>query len=144
MKLWAILPLLLLVSADPAEDKSFQADLATLQGTWKPISMEMDGKLLPDTQIGKIRLTIAGEKFTFDSGNDSHEGLYKIDPGKDPKQLNIVITRGDEKGKTYLVIYKLEDGKMIQCMEVSNAQRPAEFTGKAGSGNLLEIWERVK
>lgn len=142
----AVLPLLLFLGADAPSKKSeaFQKDLATLQGTWKPISMEMDGKFLPQERIGKIRLTIEGEKFTFDTGNDSHGGLYKIDPSQDPKQLNIEITRGDEVGKVYLVIYKFEDGKMIQCMETSNAKRPSEFTGQAGSGNLYEVWERVK
>jgi hypothetical protein len=40
---------------------------------------------LPDEQFGKIRLKIDGENFTFDSGDDSHGGLYKIDPGMDPQ-----------------------------------------------------------
>ena len=55
-----------------------------------------------------------------------------------------MITRGDEKGKVYLVIYKFDDGKMIQCMELSNKNRPHEFTGKAGSGCALEVWQRQK
>lgn len=154
----AVLSLVLLVEAcstaeknaaidtaqDTAKETAVGKDLAALEGTWKPVSMERDGKMLPDEQIGKIRLSIDGENFTFQSGEDSHGGLYKIDPAKDPKELDIVITRGDEKGKVYLVIYKFEDGKMIQCMEVSNEKRPGEFTGQAGSGNLFEIWERVE
>jgi uncharacterized protein (TIGR03067 family) len=143
-KLLLLLPLLLLMGADPAPDALIDKELAQFQGTWKPISMEMDGTFLTQEQIGKTRLTIKGEKFHFDTGRDSHEGLYKIDPRKDPKQLDIVITRGDEMGKTYLVIYKFEDGKMIQCMENSNAKRPREFNGSKGSGNLLEYWERVE
>src|SRR5262249_8780047 len=125
--------------AEEAKDR----DLSVLQGTWRPVSMEMDGKFLPEAQIKKVRLTITGEKFTFDTGEDSHDGLYKINPEKDPKQLDIVITRGDEKGKTYLVIYKFEENRMIQCMQTSNKERPNEFTGKSGSGNLYEIWERA-
>ncbi len=132
------------VLAEPKEDALFEKELALFQGTWKPISMEMNGEFLTDEQIGKTRLTIQGEKFTFDTGKDSHEGRYKINPHHDPKHLDIVITRGDEKGKVYLVAYKFEDGKMVQVMEVSNAKRPTEFTGKKGSGNLLEYWERVE
>jgi uncharacterized protein (TIGR03067 family) len=132
-----------------AEDGSqgtdaFKKDLQALQGTWRPESMLMDGKPLPRERIAKIRLTIKGESFTFTSGDDSHGGLYKIDPGHDPKHLDIVITRGDEKGKVYLVIYKFTDGKMIQCMEVSNENRPGKFTGEAGSGCLYEVWERLE
>lgn len=146
MKLQAVCLFMLVLSACSAKDTAprMEPDLATLQGTWKPISMEMDGELLPNERIENTRLTIKGEEFTFDTGKDSHGGLYKIKPGEDPKQLDIEITRGDEKGKVYLVIYKFEDGKMIQCMEVSNAKRPVEFTGKAESGNLYEVWERVK
>jgi uncharacterized protein (TIGR03067 family) len=139
-----VLSLSALLLAEPQTDAEFAQELAQFQGTWRPISMEMDGKLLSQEQIGKTRLTIQGEKFTFDTGQDSHEGLYKIDPSHDPKHLDIVITRGDEKGKTYLVAYKFEDGKMVQVMEVSNAKRPKEFSGKKGSGNLLEYWEKVQ
>ncbi len=146
MKRLIVCLLVLLLPACSAQEAApkMEPDLATLQGTWKPISMEMDGEFLPDERIGNTRLTIEGENFTFDTGEDSHGGLYKIKPDEDPKQLDIEITRGDEKGKVYLVIYKFEDGKMIQCMEVSNANRPVEFTGKAGSGNLYEVWERVE
>ncbi len=147
MKLLALICLssAMFAGADVAQESKpdRERDLATLQGTWRPVSMEMDGKLLPDERIKKIRLTIKGEKFTFDNGEDSHEGLYKIDPSHDPAQLNIEITRGDEKGKVYLVIYKFEKRQMIQCMEVSNEKRPRDFTGRAGSGNLLEVWEKL-
>jgi uncharacterized protein (TIGR03067 family) len=141
---WILLAIPCVCAPALAGEQDYEADLKRLAGTWKPVSMEMDGKFLPQERIGKIRLSIQGEKFTFDSGTDSHEGLYKIDPAKDPKQLDIVITRGDEKGKVYLVIYKFADGKMIQCMQVDNKQRPAEFVGTQGSGNLLEVWEKVK
>lgn len=130
-------------AAESAADAAYQADLQTLRGTWRPISMELDGEFLPQERLEHTRLTIDGENFTFDTGQDSHGGLYKIDPSHDPKQLDIVITRGDEKGKVYLVIYKFEDGKMVQCMEESNAKRPTQFVGQAGSGNLLEVWQRV-
>jgi hypothetical protein len=33
---------------------------------------------------------------------------------------------------------------MIQCMELANKNRPSEFTGKAGSGCALEVWQRQK
>ena len=140
----AVLSLVFLLGADTAKETAVQKDLEKLQGTWTVVSMEMDGKFLPDETRRKIKLTITGEHFTFDNGEDTHGGLYKVDPSKDPKELDIVITRGDEKGKVYLVSYKFEDGKMIQCMELSNQGRPREFTGKAGSGCALEIWQRQK
>lgn len=133
-----------LLGADPAKDQALQKHLENFQGVWTVESMELNGKPLSEERRKNIKLTIKGEHFTFETGHDSHEGLYKIDPTKDPKELNIVITHGDEKGKVYLVIYKFENGKMIQCMREDNKGRPREFTGKAGSGCDLELWQREK
>jgi len=134
--------LVFLLGADGAKEAAVQEDLKNFQGVWTVVSMEMNGKFMPDETRKKIKLTIQGEKFTFDNAGDAHEGLYQIDPTKNPKQLDIVIIRGDEKGKVYLVSYTFEEGKMVQCMELSNEKRPREFTGKAGSGCALEIWQR--
>ncbi|MEX2115219.1 MAG: TIGR03067 domain-containing protein [Pirellulales bacterium] len=134
----------LLLGAGAPTDAAVAEGLKPFQGTWTPESMEMDGKFLSPERLAKVRLTIDGANFTFETAEDSHAGLYKIDPSKDPKELDIEITRGDEKGKVYLVIYQFADGKMIQSMRVDNKERAREFTGKAGSGNLYEIWKRVK
>ena len=134
----------LLLAADAERDAAVEKGLRDFRGTWTPVSMEMDGKFLSLDRLKKVRLTIDGEKFTFETGDDSHDGLYKIDPAKNPRELNIEVTRGDEKGKVYFVIYKFENGKMIQCMHVDNERRPTQFTGKAGSKNLYEVWRRVK
>lgn len=144
-KVLALGLLVALVAVGPAAEQTVSADdRAALRGTWRPVSMQQDGKFLPHERIGKIRLTIQDDlSFTFSSGKNSHSGVYRIDPTKDPKQLDIVVETGGEKGKIYLVIYKLEAGRMIQCMEVSNRNRPQDFTGGAGSGNLLEIWEKA-
>ena len=140
----AVGALVFLLGADAAKEEAVNKDLENFQGVWTVVSMELNGKPLPEERRKKTRLTIRGEHFTFDTGHDTHEGLYKIDPTKDPKELNIVITRGDEKGKAYLVIYKFEGGKMIQCMRQDNKSRPREFTGKAGSGCDFEVWQRQK
>lgn len=140
----AVLSLVFLLGAcsGGVVDTGYDSDLEALQGTWHPVSMEQNGKPLPAEQIKQIKLTISNSNFTFESGTDSHGGQYMIDPTKNPKELSIVVTKGAEADKVYLAIYKLEDGKMIQCMEVSNKKRPTEFNGAAGSGNLLEVWEK--
>ena len=148
MKLYtlAVLFLVLLVGACSSNsvESDFNADRDVLQGTWRPVSMLENGKSLPKEQFKNIKLTISVFNFTFSNGADTHSGLYMIDPRESPKTLDIAVTKGKESGKVYLAIYKFEDGKMIQCMQVSNASRPTEFTGDAGSGNLLEVWEKVQ
>ena len=133
-RLVLLLSLICCFGADAAKDDAAGEDLKHFEGTWVVESMQLDGKPLPEADRRKIRLTIKGENFTFTGSSGSEPGLYKVDPTKDPKELNIVITEGDDKGKVYLVIYKFEDGKMIQCMRLDNKSRPREFTGNAGSG----------
>ena len=123
-----------LFGADTAQDAAVKKDLENFQGVWTVESMDLDGKPLTEEQRKKIKLSIKGENFTFDNGSGAEPGSYKIDPSKNPKELNIVISEGQDKGKIYLVIYKFENGKMIQCMQLDNKKRPTEFTGKAGSG----------
>jgi uncharacterized protein (TIGR03067 family) len=139
-----VLSLVFSMGADAAKDAAVSKDLEIFQGAWTVASMEMDGKPLPEDQRRKIKLSILGENFKFNNGTSDEPGLYKIDPTKNPKELNIVITEGEDKGKVYLVIYKFEGGKMIQCMELANKKRPTEFTGKALSGCALEVWQRHK
>ena len=71
MKLHALVVLSLvgLLGADTAKDDAVKKDLKKLQGTWTVVSMEMDGKFLPDESRQKIKLTIKGENFTFDNGD---------------------------------------------------------------------------
>jgi len=140
----AILSLIFFLGADGSKEAAIQKDLENFQGTWTVESMELNGKAATGERPKKNRLTIRGEDFVFDNGSGGEPGLYKIDPTVDPKTLDIVITKGNDKGKIYLVIYKFEGGKMIQCMELSNKNRPKEFTGKAGSGCALEVWQREK
>ena len=134
---------LVAAGADSADEAAVRKDLENFQGTWTVESMDLDGKPLPEDQRTKIKLVIQGEDFRFYNAKGTSEpGKYKIDPSKDPKQLNIVITEGNDKGKVYLVIYKFEQGKMIQCMRLDNKSRPSTFTGEAGSGCAYEIWKR--
>ena len=144
MMAYLLTGLALLLAAETDKDAAVKQGLREFQGVWTPVSMEMDGKFLSPERLAKVRLTIEGERFTFDTGDDSHGGLYLIDPTTKPHELNIEITRGDEKGKVYFVIYEFKDGKMIQCMRVDNKERPRKFTGKRGSGNLYEIWRRIE
>jgi uncharacterized protein (TIGR03067 family) len=139
-----VLSLAFLLGADHAKEAAVKKDLEKLQGNWIVVSMEMDGKFMSPEARQKVKLSIDGENYVFKNGDGGNAGLYKIDPTRNPKELSIVIGGGDEKGKVYLAIYKIEGDTMTQCMELSNKNRPHEFTGKAGSGCALEIWQRQK
>jgi len=126
-----------------AADDAVQQEIAKWKGTWKAVSMEHDGKLSPPEKLKSIKLTVEGANYHFQNGDFGERGTYKFHPDANPKALDIVVGEGPDKGKVYLVIYKVEGQRLTICLESDNKNRPKEFTGKAGGGCVLEIWERT-
>ena len=127
-----------------AGDKAVDAEIAKWQGTWKAVSIEHDGKLTPPEKIQPIKLTVKGANYHFQNGEFSERGTYRFDPKHEPKALDIVVGEGPDKGKVYLVIYKVEGDRLTICLEGANKSRPEQFTGKADTGCVLEEWQRLK
>ena len=63
-----------------------------------------------DEQGWKFRVTFAGVTFivTLADGSASIKGVYKLDPTREPKAMDLTETFGEDEGKTFLVIYSLE------------------------------------
>ncbi len=130
-----------LLAADSV-DEAAKKDLEKWQGTWHAVSMETNGKFTPVDQLKKIKLTVKGADYHFQNGDFSEHGTYKFQATKNPRQLDIVVGEGIDKGKVYLVIYKVEGDELTICLETANPKRPTVFTGRAGSGQVLEVWRR--
>ena len=142
----ALFAALVLVSSNAAraDDEAAKAEIAKWQGTWRAVSMEHDGKQTPSEKLKPIKLTVEGNKYHFQNGDFSEHGSYRFDPSQQPKALDIVVGEGDDKGKTYLVIYKVDADELTICLESENKHRPQAFTGKEGTGCVLEVWQREK
>ncbi len=132
-----------LLGADSA-DESAKKDVEKWQGTWRAVSMETNGKVAPEESLKRIKLTVTGSDYHFQNGAFSEHGSYQFYATKNPKQLDIVVGDGADKGKVYLVIYQVEADRLTICLETANKNRPTEFSGKAGSGCVLEVWQREK
>jgi uncharacterized protein (TIGR03067 family) len=128
----------------PAGNKAVEKEIAKWQGAWKPVSMQHDGELSPPEKLKPIKLTVEGATYHFQNGDFNERGTYKFDPDQNPKALDIVVGEGPDKGKVYLVIYKVEGDRLTICLESAGKNRPQQFTGKAGTGCVLEEWQRVK
>lgn len=129
-----------LLAANAADET--KKDIALWQGVWRAVSMETDGKLAPPEELKKIKLTVQGTDYHFQNGGFSEHGAYRFKAAENPKQLDIVVGDGKDKGKVYLVIYKVAGDELTICLETANQRRPREFTGKTGSGQVLEVWRR--
>src|SRR5438034_6834648 len=119
-------------------------DYAKLEGTWRIVSLEVDGVKIPEETIKDSRLIIKGKEFTMKEPIATYRGNFIIDPSKKPKTIDIKFTEGPEKGNTSLGIYELNDGELKLCLTITAKDRPKEFAAKPNSGHGLEVLKREK
>lgn len=117
--------------------------LKKIQGKWKFIASEMNGKPTPEDELAKMTVTFKGDKWAVRSGDKVVQaGTHKFDPTKKPGQVDAVITEGEGKDGKMLGIYELKGDKMKVCFDPMGKERPKSF--KAGEGQFSATVERVK
>ncbi len=134
----ALLLGLLLASARAAEDDD------KLQGSWKVISIEKNGKKQPEDATKAMKFVIKGDKFVLKVGDQDNESSFKLDAGKKPKSITLAIKTGD-KEEVIKGIYQLDGDDLKICAAGEpGVERPTEFATKPKSGVGLLILKREK
>src|SRR5262245_60225536 len=114
--LLAVLAIGWLVAADDAKDDA-KKDLDALQGAWKVVRHEGNGKTAPDDEIKKFEFVVKGDQYTLkQDGNVTEEGIIKLDPTKKPKAIDFKITKGSDAGKSQVGIYELDKDTFKMCV----------------------------
>jgi len=122
---------------------SSHADAAdVVEGVFTMLSGEVKGEKLSDQTVKAAKLTIDGNKHSVHVGNDVIVGTSKMDSTKTPKEIDSTDTEGPNKGKTYLGIYKFENGVYTVCFAAPGKDRPKEFTTKSGTGEMMHVWKK--
>jgi len=127
--------------ARPADDVA-KGEFQKFQGTWQLVSAESDGKKTDKDTVAKIRVVIKGDKHTvsFDGKVIAKEVAFALDPTKKPKEVTDTLPGGKQiKG-----IYELDGDRLKSCVAPVGKDRPKEFSGKAGTGHTLRVFEKVK
>jgi uncharacterized protein (TIGR03067 family) len=140
-----VLAVALAAAADkPKPDE--KAELAKLQGTWKVVSVEEDGKPLPAEEVRGWSLTVEGPNYTFRNGREAVEGTYKLNPLQNPGAIDATRGSGAAKGKTLWGIYRVAGDDLKICFNKPGEEvRPKELkTGGEGGGHRLYVFQRVK
>ncbi len=138
MKTLALLALVLGTGLATAEDK---AEMKALTGTWVMEKFEMEGSDLSESFKG-TELVIDGEKYAVEVNKMKDAGTLKVDGSKTPKTMDITGTEGPNKGKTFLCIYEVKDGKLTICYSLDEKVRPTKFESPKDSKTLLAVYKK--
>jgi uncharacterized protein (TIGR03067 family) len=127
-------------------DAAVKKELEKVAGTWRLVSVEKDGRKLPEDEVKPLRLVIAGDRYTLRrAGKTVEEGKVRIDPTRNPRTIDIYPTKPE--GKVQLGIYEWDgDDRLRICFTHPGAAqtRPAEFSTTKGTGHVMEVGEREK
>ena len=135
--IWLLLIGLFAVTTSPSAQPR-----ATLDGVWRAVAAERDGKNATDV-VGHM-LTLGAGKFTIThDGKTVFAGTYTIDAAKQPAQIDFANTEGALKG-TWKGIYQLDGGTLKVCDNAPDMAkpRPTAFAAPAGSGHIFVAFVR--
>ena len=141
---FAFLGLAILGTSGLAQQDAVKQEFERFRGTWKFVSMEIEGVKAQPEQFKTARLILDGERFTMTDGVATYKGTFAVTLNTKPKQFDVLFTDGPEKGKTSLGIYELDGDIYKLCLALPGKERPAEFVSKPGSGHVLEVLHREK
>jgi uncharacterized protein (TIGR03067 family) len=126
-------------------------DLALLQGNWKVASIKESekDKAPPDEVVKSLGVNITGDLMKLTMKKDGKEEQVmsfklKLDPSKNPKQIDFLHEEGPTKGKSDLGIYKIEGNTVTFCNEDAGKPRPTAFATKAGTTTSVIVIQKVK
>ncbi|HYT93395.1 MAG TPA: TIGR03067 domain-containing protein [Gemmataceae bacterium] len=119
--------------------------LKKIQGTWRFVAKEVDGKPRPAEQVAKLTITFTGDKWSVrEDGKVVQAGTHKFDPSKKPAQVDAAVTAGEGKGSTMLGIYELQGDMMKVCFDPQGKERPTSLTAKTGQFAAVVRREKPK
>src|SRR5262249_26311327 len=112
---------------------------------FKYISIKKAGKEVPKEDLKDMILTVTGNKGVVKKGDKVlGEGTSEVNMDKKPWTIDLTMTAGEGKGKTFKGIMK-EDGKTVTlCLGKPGGDRPKEFSSTKENGYILEVLEEVK
>jgi uncharacterized protein (TIGR03067 family) len=128
-------------AADPPNQTS-KEDLAQLQGEWSMISGMVDGYAIPTEMLPNSRRICKGDQLTATVGGQLvMKAKITLDPSRKPKTIDYQVTDGPTKGRKHLGIYEVDGDTMKSCFGAPGAERPTDFTSKAGGQAHLDRME---
>lgn len=124
-----------------AETTENQQD-SRLDGTWRVIATEMEGRLLGEGFNGSV-FVIERESLTWTINEKTMRRRLRIDRSTKPAQLDQIIKRSESEEKSVLGIYRFENEKLVICRADAGCERPSGFRTKQGDCNVTLTLRRI-
>jgi uncharacterized protein (TIGR03067 family) len=126
-----------------AEDATTaEAELKKLQGTWLIASFEQAGEKKEGTG-NEEQLRIEGQTFSlWHDGHLEEKGRIKLDPSRNPREIDFQFQEGKRDGQTDLAIYTWDGTNLKICLVREGEERPTDFTTKPGEKRVVAIMRR--
>jgi uncharacterized protein (TIGR03067 family) len=130
--------------AKPLDHEKPKTDRQKVQGTWRMICAHIKGRQLSAEEIAHHTLVMRDDTYSLFKAEDrlNDHGVFRLDPTKKRKTIDITEDEGPNKGQTNRGIYLLEDDLLIVCYNHLGMGRPTAFTSKPNSSIFLFIYKR--
>jgi len=150
IRIGAVLLVALLVAAD-TPDEAVKKEKEKFKGVWVVQSFEAGGKSLD--QLKGMTYEFDGDKLVLKHPKQKEAvvGSYKLDPTKDPKELDLITPRADGAKSTTRSIYILDGDELKICcganivttdskgkMTEKTGERPKKMDDKSGGFIILK------
>jgi uncharacterized protein (TIGR03067 family) len=118
-------------SAEQPKEAAVKTDREKIQGSWALVSSEAGDRKSSAEEVKKsaTKLEFAGEKVLVAQGDGSQLATFRLDPAKEPKEIDLVLL----KTEVHKGIYKLDGDTLTICKSHPPEERPAEFATTKGS-----------
>jgi uncharacterized protein (TIGR03067 family) len=120
-------------------------DAEKLQGTWKVVSVEEEGRKPAPAEQSKVqKIVIKNDKLTLIGKDLNRETTFQVDVAKTPRTIDLTV-KMDDKAVALPGIYLLEGDDLKLCLAAEpGAKRPTEFKTEKGAGVGLFVLKRDK
>jgi uncharacterized protein (TIGR03067 family) len=125
------------------EDQPAPNDHVQIHGSWRAVSGERQGKVIPPAEIGVVRVKFTGNEVEAIFPNGTVIGPFTLNPTAEPREITIVDR--NDNNVVMKGIYRFDGDRLVLCIGDATDDRPTKFATDAAKPSLvIATFEREK
>jgi len=124
-------------------------DLGQLQGYWKPLAAQFEGRpMMTAEEMKKVTVVFDQSEYHLYFKEAGKEPIklalmtVALDPTTSPKTVTFEFAAGPLKGQKRHGIYEVAGNELKLCYGPVEKPRPSQFAAPDKSGYFLEVWAK--